>query len=108
MLVKFSDYDASTLKFSSRKLGKLMTFRSTVNHVYIQYPWIKCGKFVVPDDKFCKTVEERACLKLKRPDDEALMSFLMSIDTQMSGNDFLSQHKLTEKHLHHRQVEKGI
>ena len=80
MTMKSSDYDVKTLEFEEITYGKLMTFRNTVGKTFIQYPWIKCSKFVVPDDKFCKKVKERACVRMPTPSDGEFADYLEKLE----------------------------
>lgn len=80
MIKEFSNYDVKTLKFEEKTYVKKMTFRNVGGRTYIHHLWIKCSKFVVPDDKFCKEIKERACIRLLIPTDSEFVSYLSKFD----------------------------
>ena len=98
MTMKFSEYDVKTLEFEEKTYGKLMTFRNAVGKTYIQYPWIKCGKFLVPDVKFCKEVKDRACIRMPTPTSDEFVSYLEKFDERLASKEFRSKYGLKNKH----------
>ena len=85
MTGKLSEYEVKTLQLEEKTYGKMMTFRNAIGKTYIQYPWIKCSRFVVPDDKFCKEVKERACVRMPTPSDPEFVSYLNKLDDYLTA-----------------------
>jgi len=98
MTMTFSDYDVKTLEFEEKTYGKLMTFRNTAGKTFIQYPWIKCGKFVVPDDKFCKEVKDTACIRMPTPSNGEFAEYLEKLDEHLNIKEFKSKNGLKNTH----------
>ena len=86
-----------TLKFEEWTYGRKMMFRNLVGTTYIQYPWLKCSRFVVPDDKFCKEVKERACIRLPIPAGSESVGYLSRLDDFLDSNEFRDKYGLSSK-----------
>ena len=95
--VKCLDYDIKTLRFEERTYGRKMAFRNAVGTTYIQDPWLKRTRFVVPDDKFCKEVKERACIRLPIPAGSEFVGYLSKLDDFLDSKEFRDKYGLSSK-----------
>ena len=98
MTMKLSEYDVKTLKFEDRTSGKMRTFRNVDGKTYIQYPWIKCSRFAVPDDKFCKEVKDRECIRLPTPASSEFIDYVSKLDDFINSKEFRGKYGSASKH----------
>ena len=98
MTMNFSEYEVKTLRFEDRTCGRILTFRNAVGTAYIQYPWIKCSRFVAPDGKSCKAVKDRARIRLPTPASSEVIDYVSKPDDFVNSKEFRGKYGLSSKH----------